>query len=98
MLGKFVLTLLLLVSSLAAQAANPYPPDVRNFIAKREDCEHFLGEIPEPEQKHRMREVMREIKVLCTGTDRRLAKLKKKYANNPPVLKRLAEFDTRIEG
>lgn len=44
-----------------------------------------------------MREVNREIRRLCKGTDKELAKLKRKYAAEPQVMERLNEFEHRIE-
>ena len=55
------------------------------------------GEIPEPNQKARMREVEREIKRLCTGTDKQLNKLKKKYAHDRRVMAALEEFEPDVE-
>jgi hypothetical protein len=85
----------LLVSASAAllvlpvMALEALPKDVEQFITKREGCDHFRGEIPEPGQKKRMREVSREIKRLCTGTDKALSQLKMKYAKDKAVLQRL---------
>jgi hypothetical protein len=73
------------------------PKDVEQFVAKREGCDHFRGEIPDPDQKQRMREVNRELKSLCTGTDNALARLKAKYANNAVVMQTLGEFEPQIE-
>ena len=44
-----------------------------------------------------MQEVKREIRKLCTGTDKKLQQLKRKYAKNQAVLKRLNEFEEQIE-
>jgi hypothetical protein len=55
------------------------------------------GEIPDPGDKQRMREVNREIQKLCKGTDKDLAQLKRKYAKNPAVMQRLDEFEPAIE-
>jgi hypothetical protein len=55
------------------------------------------GEIPDPGEKQRMREVNREIQKLCKGTDKALAQLKRKYAKNPSVMRRLGEFEPGIE-
>jgi hypothetical protein len=85
----------LLVSASAAllvlpvMALEALPKDVEQFITKREGCDHFRGEIPEPGQKKRMREVSREIKRLCTGTDKALSQLKMKYDKDKAVLQRL---------
>lgn len=73
------------------------PDEVEKFISRREGCDHFRGEIPEPDQRARMREVEREIRRLCTGTDKQLARLKKKYASKPQIMAMLNEFEPVIE-
>jgi hypothetical protein len=78
-------------------AAESLPKDVEQFIAKRENCDHFRGEIPDPAEKQRMREVERAIQKWCKGTDKRLARLKKKYAGNAEVVNRLDNFEPDIE-
>ena len=73
------------------------PADVAKYVKQRDGCEHFRGEIPDPPDKRRMREVEREIRKLCTGTDKKLAQLKRKYAKNQAALKRLKEYEENIE-
>ena len=82
-------------SAIASEAK--IPSDVAKYVAQREGCDHFRGEIPDPPDEQRMREVEREIRKLCTGTDKKLDKLKRKYAKNQTVLKRLNEFEENIE-
>lgn len=69
------------------------PPDVAKFVDQREGCDHFRGEIPDPSELNRMKEVERALRRLSTGTDKNLANLKIKYAKNRPVLVRLNEFE-----
>lgn len=69
------------------------PKDVEAFVSRREGCDHFRGEIPEPNQRERVREVQREIRRLCTGTDKQLARLKKKYASEPQIMATMNEFE-----
>jgi hypothetical protein len=73
------------------------PRDVQRFIDKREGCDHMRGELPDPSEKQRMREVNREIQKLCKGTDKALTRLKRKYVANPAVMQRLNEFEPGIE-
>lgn len=82
-------------SAIAAEVR--LPADVATFVDQREGCDHFRGEIPDPPDEQRMKEIEREIRKLCTGTDRKLNKLKRKYARNRMVLKRLSEFEENIE-
>lgn len=81
--------------AMAAEAR--LPADVANYVEQREGCDHFRGEIPDPPDEQRMKEIEREIRKLCTGTDKKLIILKRKYAKNQTVLKRLNEFEEDIE-
>jgi hypothetical protein len=94
---KPLVCLFLLISSLSAHADSTLPQDVQKFVDRREGCDHMRGEIPDPAEKQRMKEVNREIAKLCKGTDRQLAQLKKKYASNAAVMRRLDEFEEGIE-
>ncbi|MGN5352099.1 hypothetical protein ACQ4P5_08130 [Ralstonia sp. L16] len=35
--------------------------------------------------------------IYCAGTDKRLAALKRRYKDNPAVMRRLSEFEERVE-
>lgn len=94
---KQIVLSLWLAISFASYADGMLPADVEKFVSKREGCDHFRGEIPEPNQRARMREIEREIRRLCTGTDKQLAKLKKKYATEPQIMATLNEFEPAIE-
>jgi hypothetical protein len=89
------LSLLMPLSPLLANES--IPRDVQRFIDRREGCDHMRGELPDPSEKQRMREVNREIQKLCKGTDKQLIRLKKKYAASPSVTQRLNEFEPGIE-
>ena len=95
---KIKILLLFAFSTVASYADGTLPGDVEKYVSKREGCDHMRGEIPEPNQKARMREVQREIRRLCTGTDKKLNKLKTKYAADPEIMARLNEFEPEIEG
>lgn len=82
---------------LAMAAQDGLPPDVAKYVEQREACDHFRGEIPDPPDEQRMKEIEREIRKLCTDTDKKLERLKRKYAKNKAVLKRLNEFEDKIE-
>ncbi len=96
MLTKLTLAMALAVAIPLAYGVPPVPKDVEKFLFQRESCEHFLGEIPDPGEKERMREVNKAIKDTCTGTDKSLAALKKKYAGQPAVMKLLKDLDPRL--
>lgn len=84
-------------SSAAMAAGATFPPDVVRYVEQREGCDHFRGEFPDPPDAKRMKEIEREVRKLCTGTDKKLQQLKRKYAKNPSVMKRLNEFEENIE-
>jgi hypothetical protein len=50
-------------------AKEALPPDVAGFIDRQEGCDHMRGEIPDPDQKERLNEVIAEINQLCAGRD-----------------------------
>ena len=97
MMRKLILGLSLLMVLAPVRADESIPRDVQNFIDRREGCDHMRGEIPDPGDKPRMREMNREIQKLCKGTDKDLARLKKKYAKSPAMMQRLDEFEPTIE-
>ena len=92
-----IVPILLLFSCSSIFAAEKLPNDVRQFIAQRDACDHFRGELPDPEEAERMREVTGQIEKRCRGTDQRLRLLKKKYGSDANVKKRLNVYDEQIE-
>ena len=78
-----------------ASGMSPYPPDVEDFIDRRELCDHFRGE--EPYDAERARFLAAQINETCTGTDKALRELKDKYQDNAEIMKRLNAFETNIE-
>jgi hypothetical protein len=92
-------TLVMCVAVLAlhASASEALPAEVRNFIDDREGCDHMRGEVPDPPDKQRMKELKREMDKLCKGTDRKLAQLKRRYVANRGVMQRLNELEPQIE-
>ena len=84
--------------ALASCAGNPGDlKDIEQFIQRRESCDHFRGELPDPSEKERLAEVIRKTNELCAGTDAQLQLLKKRYANDPAVQSRLSKFEDKIE-
>ena len=78
------------------KASSGLPPDVVNFMERRDLCDHFRGEDPYNEERRKFLE--ENLKKYCTGTDKELASLKAKHNNNEAVLKALANYEERIEG
>ncbi|HKS73170.1 MAG TPA: hypothetical protein VJQ82_08235 [Terriglobales bacterium] len=93
--------LILLVASFVARAESElYPEEVKAFIAERDTCDHFRGEPIEgksPEQIERRNFVADSLDIYCSGTDRRLAALKRRYKDNRPVMKQLNQYEEHIE-
>jgi hypothetical protein len=96
-MGRISVCLALLMSASIVLAKNPLPRDVQKFVDRREGCDHMRGEMPDPSENQRMKEVNREIEKLCKGTDGQLVQLKKKYASNRQVMQRLNEYEDGIE-
>lgn len=88
-----------LLTSCAAQEFASYqlPDDVRSFVERREMCDYFRGEVPDPDDAGRMEEVEMEISRYCFSTDQDLASLKTKYANRDDVMAKLDGYEERIE-
>ena len=94
-----VLGLLLLTAGAFAQST--LPSDVREFVDRRDGCDHFRGEpwdlSDDPEVKDRREFIFRQINTLCRGTDMQLTELRKKYAKNKEVVQKLAGYEDAIE-
>lgn len=88
-----VLALLLCGGPLARGAV--HPTDLRQFLERREACDHWRGEAGYDEE--RQRDINRALCQTCKGTDAELAKLKKKYQANAAVMDVLDELEDRIE-
>ncbi len=71
------------------------PPDVADFMGRRELCEHFRGE--EAYNRERRRFLEENMKKYCAGTDRELVGLKEKYRNNDAVVRALTDYEDTIE-
>jgi len=92
---------LLLLLALSTSLATGLPPEVKSFVSDRDACDHFRGEPSEgdsPEQVERRTFVHESLDIYCSGTDRRLAALKRRYADNPAVMSALSKYEPAIEG
>jgi hypothetical protein len=69
--------------------------DLRSFVARRQQCDHFRGE--EGSTPKRQAELAAKLKEFCTGSDAQLAALKKKYRDDKAASKTLAGFNDNIE-
>lgn len=89
---------LMLAGLLVSACATPQTPkDVSDFVARRDQCDHFRGEIPDPEAAEQMRQTLRQIDKYCTGTDAALAALKERYRDDPTIMEKLDAYEPRIE-
>lgn len=91
---SFVVVLLGLVS-LASHGQQTLPPDVERFVQRRDLCDHFRGE--EPYDAERRAFLEKRIRKFCTGTDAKLAALKRKYKGRSDVMAKLSEYETTSE-
>ncbi|MET0246676.1 MAG: hypothetical protein ABW182_08020 [Sphingomonas sp.] len=76
-------------------ATSALPEDVRAFIVRRNECDHYRGE--DSPDSGRRAEIDAQLTRLCTGSDRQLAGLKHKHARSPAVLRALDVYEPRIE-
>jgi len=79
----------------AQPAVSSLPKEVRAFVSKRDDCDHFRGEASP--DAHRQAQIDEELRRLCTGTDAALARLLKRYAKNAAVQQALGDYELNIE-
>lgn len=93
------ITSLLLTSAIAL--AVELPADVQSFIDDRESCDHFRGEPFDSgdawDIKERREFIHQQLKQLCTGTDQRLANLRRKYRSDRELIERLSGYEDTIE-
>lgn len=78
-----------------AGAKSAMPADVRAFVAKRTQCDHFRGE--EPYDAARAIDLARRMRATCTGTDATLARLKRVHRGDRTAMQALSVYDARIE-
>ncbi len=83
----------------AAARAKPampaLPADVRNFMQRRDLCDHLRGE--ESYDPQRAEELEEGMEKNCSGSDKELRDLRKAYAKNPEIKAKLAKYQTEIE-
>ncbi len=76
-------------------AIEPFPQEVTAFMVDRDGCDHFRGE--EPHDAERRAFIAESVTELCTGTDARLAMLRRRYATDPSVIAALKGYEDRVE-
>ena len=97
---KTLLTLIhlcLLINFAAAEDTRAQIPDeVTQFIKRRNSCDHFRGEMP-GDRSDRAKEVHKELKHYCTGSDHELFRLRMKYSSDTSALQLLSAYEDCIE-
>ena len=91
------LAILATLGACATPPAADAAPDLATFLERRAACDHWRGEVPDPPDPARMREVVRQTDEWCKGTDAQLAQLKKRYRDDPVVAKQLADLEPQVE-
>ncbi|MGH6613033.1 hypothetical protein [Sphingomonas sp.] len=71
--------------------ARGLPGDVQRFVARYEDCEHFIGE-PDYDAERRA-ELEKAVTEVCKGIDAEAAGLRRKYAAEAAVTTALAGYE-----
>ena len=56
-------------------------------------CDHLRGEMPEPDDVVRLKEVERGVEKYCTSTDQELAALKAKYIISDSIMLHLGSIE-----
>jgi hypothetical protein len=85
------------VSILCSCATQQDTSDVDRFVDRRDICDHLAGEIPDPPNPERMKEVIDGANKYCSGTDAELAALKVRYANDPVIMDKLNQYEPHVE-
>lgn len=81
--------------AISTQDAMPFPDEVTDFMVARDGCDHFRGEEPYDEERRVFLED--NIRTLCTGSDVKLADLRKRYRKDAEVMSALHEYEDKIE-
>ena len=82
-----------------AFSCDDLPKEVSNFVWGRDRCEHFLSEDYEPRKNEdmiwidRREHVSDSIVLFCSGTERKLLVLKKRFKDNRRVMDLLSKYE-----
>jgi cytochrome c556 len=95
--GRFALALTIVLAACGSAhvSARQLPADVAAFVERRDSCDHFRDE--EPYDAERAAELKAKLKETCTGSDKELADLRRKYARNRKIMYRLSNYENRVE-
>ncbi|WP_312797619.1 hypothetical protein [Tianweitania sp.] len=98
--GKAALAVIFLLAGSgigSAQEADlaAMPKDVRTFMERRDQCDHFRNE--EAYDEARGAEIEQGVTKFCTGTDAELESLKQLHRRDQAVTDALSSYETDIE-
>lgn len=79
----------------AQDLSSSLPQDVKEFQARRDRCNHWLGE--EPYDEERKIFLQTKVKEDCEGTDAQRLQLMKTYQQNAEVIKVLQSYEEVVE-
>ncbi len=85
------------LASPSIYAEGKYPLDLSQFIEKREQCDHFRGEISGESEIDNAQDINIQLDKYCKGTDKTLSELKNKYKNNKEITNKLNSYESKIE-
>ncbi|NUO75740.1 MAG: hypothetical protein HOQ32_06970 [Lysobacter sp.] len=69
------------------------PHEVRRFLNRYDECEHWRGEEAPSGDKARAAEITKGADSACTGNDHRLTELRRRYRNQPAVVDALSKLE-----
>lgn len=69
------------------------PNEVRRFLNRYDECEHWRGEEASAGDKARAAEIAKGAESACMGNDRRLTELRRRYQNVPAVAAVLSKLE-----
>jgi hypothetical protein len=79
----------------SSNAARPLAAEIVAFQKKRDACDHFRGEAPYDAERAKF--LAAQLAENCAGTDRLLADLRSRYANDADALAALKGYEDKIE-
>lgn len=69
------------------------PHEVRAFLERYDDCEHWRGEEAPQGDRQRSEEIVQGANRACKGNERRLTELRRRYQNVPAVAAVLSKLE-----
>ncbi|WP_296284174.1 hypothetical protein [Pseudomonas sp.] len=69
------------------------PEDVKQFVERRDICDHLRGEIGDGNNKN----AVDSINKYCSGTDKELSRLRDRYSKESRIISELKGYEEEIE-